>query len=261
MKWFVEPSLKYEKGAQEIWSDGSAVAEYEFTSSGARLAAGRVLGRWGEIRLTAFTGEDRGSPRIGLPEYGSTTEQRGGGLAQFRIDTVDSVYFPTIGSEVKLVYTQSSESLGADTAFERFRGSAGHAWSFGKTTFIPYLEYGDNLEPVESFFSLFPMGGLFRLSGLGNNELLGDKIALARLIALHRLFQFELAGVAIKIYAGFSLEAGNAWEASEDISWGSSLKGGTVFVGGDTFIGPVIFAYGRTEGNRDRFYFAIGDKF
>jgi hypothetical protein len=34
-----------------------------------------------------------------------------------------------------------------------------------------------------------------------------------------------------------------------------------VFIGGDTFIGPIIFAYGRAEGNRDRFYFAIGDKF
>jgi outer membrane translocation and assembly module TamA len=39
------------------------------------------------------------------------------------------------------------------------------------------------------------------------------------------------------------------------------LKGGSVFIGGDTFLGPVIFAYGRTEGNRDRFYFAIGDQF
>ena len=261
MKWFVEPSLQYRKGTQEIWTDGLAVADYEFTSSEARFAAGRVLGRWGEIRLAAFTGQDRGSPRIGLPEYGSASEQRAGGEAQFRIDTVDSIYFPTIGAEVDLAYTQSSESLGADRAFERFRGSAGYAWSFGKTTIIPHLEYGDNLEPVESFFSLFPMGGLFRLSGLGNNELLGDKIAMARVIALRRLFQFELAGMAIKIYAGLSLEAGNAWEASEDISWGSSLKGGTVFVGGDTFIGPVIFAYGRTEGNRDRFYFAIGDKF
>ena len=47
----------------------------------------------------------------------------------------------------------------------------------------------------------------------------------------------------------------------QDISWGSMLKGGSVFIGGDTFIGPVIFAYGLTEGNRDRFYFAIGDRF
>ena len=65
----------------------------------------------------------------------------------------------------------------------------------------------------------------------------------------------------VKIYAGLSLEAGNAYFDGESVSWGTMRKGGSVFIGGDTFIGPIIFAYGRTEGNRDRFYFAIGDHF
>jgi NTE family protein len=39
------------------------------------------------------------------------------------------------------------------------------------------------------------------------------------------------------------------------------VKAGSIFIGGETFIGPVILAYGRAEGNRDRFYLAIGDRF
>jgi NTE family protein len=261
MNWFVEPSLTYKRGTQEIWFGGQAIADYSFSAADARIAAGRVLGRWGELRIAAFTQQNRGSPRIGSPEFGSVDEQRGGGEARFRIDTEDSVVFPRSGADIDLVYTASSDALGADTHFEQLWGSASYAWSFGENTIVPHLEYGDNLDPAESFFSAYFMGGLFRLSGLGNNELFGDKIVLARLVAYRRLLRFDMVGMKVKIYAGLSLEAGNAYFAGEDVSWGTMLKGGSVFIGGDTFIGPIILAYGRTEGNRDRFYFAIGDKF
>jgi NTE family protein len=261
MKWFVEPSLTYQRGTQEIWLDGHAIADYSFTAADARIAAGRVLGRWGELRVSAFTGTNRGSVRIGLPEFGSTDENRGGGEVRFRIDTEDSVVFPRSGANVDLAYSVSSGALGADAHFERIFGRASYAWSFGENTIVPAIEYGDNLSSVESFFSLYFMGGLARLSGLGNNELFGEKTALARLVAYRRLLHFEAAGLKVKIYAGLSLEAGNAYFEGEDVSWGTMLKGGSVFIGGDTFIGPIIFAYGITEGNRDRFYFAIGDRF
>jgi NTE family protein len=261
MKWFVEPSLNFERGTQEIWVDGQAWAEYQFSGFGARLDAGRVLGRWGELRLGAFTRKERGSPRIGLPEFESGDERRGGGLAQFRIDTEDSVVFPRSGSSVELVYERSSEILGADTSFERFWGSASYAWSFGENTVVPSIEYGGNLDPAESFFSSFFMGGLFRLSGLGNRELVGERVALAKVLGYRRLLRFEVVGMKMNIYAGLSLEAGNAYLVNEAISFQNAAKGGSVFLGGDTFIGPIILAYGRNEGNRDRFYLAIGEKF
>jgi NTE family protein len=261
MNWFVEPSITYQRGTQEIWFDGQAIADYSFTIADARLAAGRMLGRWGELRIAAFTADNRGSPRIGLPEFGSIDERRGGGEARFRIDTEDSVVFPRSGAHVDIKFSKSSAALGADRNFERLWGKASYAWSFGENTLVPGIEYGDNLDPAESFFSAYFMGGLFRLSGLGDNELFGDKIALARLVAYRRLVRFEAAGLKVKIYAGLSLEAGNAFFLDEDLSWSNTLKGGSVFIGGDTFIGPIIFAYGRAEGNRDRFYFAIGDKF
>ena len=261
MNWFVEPSLTYERGTQEIWLGGFAIADYSFTTADARIAAGRVLGRWGELRVSAFTRTNRGSVRIGLPEFGSVEENRGGGEVRFRIDTEDSVVFPRSGADVDVVYSVSSEALGADVHFERIWGRASYAWSFGENTVVPAIEYADNLDAPESFFSLFFLGGLGRLSGLGHNELFGDKIALAKLVAYRRLLRFEAAGLQVKIYAGLSLEAGNAYFAGQDVSWGSMLKGGSVFIGGDTFIGPIVFAYGRTEGNRDRFYFAIGDRF
>jgi hypothetical protein len=79
-----------------------------FRAVAASIATGRVLGRWGEIRISAFGGEYRGSPRIGLPGFPSISETRVGGETRFRIDTVDSVVFPTSGSEVDLRYSRSA---------------------------------------------------------------------------------------------------------------------------------------------------------
>lgn len=262
MRWFAAPALGYEKGTQELWSDGSAVAEYQFTHYRAQLAAGRILGTWGELRLTAFTSKNRGAPRIGDPAFGSDSERLGGGDFGFLIDTEDSVVFPRHGANVSLLYTRSSEALGSEYDFERWWGSASHAWSFGNLTLQPALEYGENIDDVESFFALYDLGGLFRLSGLGSKELLGDRMALARVVAYQRLFRFEMAGINVRLYAGASLEAGNAF-LFEDTSfaWGNLIKAGSVFVGADTFLGPAILAYGIAEGGRKRIYLAIGDRF
>jgi len=266
-RWYVEPSVTYTQGVQDIWLLGYAIAQYEFRSFDARLAFGRVFGRWGEFSVAGFTRDDHGSPRIGTPEFTSTDERKGGGEAAFRIDTVNAVSFPQTGAEVNLLYTVSSEALGADLPFEQVAGSASYAFTFGKNTILPSIEYGDNLEPTSNFFNAFFLGGLFRLSGLGTKQLFGDSMALARILAYRRLFELSIAGSGVRIYAGFSLEAGNTYFEGENPSWSNLLKGGSIFIGGDTFIGPVIFAYGRTSGdyktfkNSDRFYLAIGDQF
>jgi outer membrane translocation and assembly module TamA len=67
---------------------------------------------------------------------------------RFRIDTEDSVVFPRSGADVDLVYTVSSDALGADTHFKRLWGKASNAWSFGENTIVPAVEYGDNLDPA-----------------------------------------------------------------------------------------------------------------
>ncbi len=261
MRWFVAPSAEYLRGTQKIWFEGKAIAEYKFRTAEARLAAGRVLGKWGELRLGAFTSDVRGKPLIGDPDFESGSERRGGGTLSFRIDTEDSVVFPRSGADVKILYTVSSETLGAETEFERIWGSASYAQSFGEYTILPYIEYGDNLEPAESFFDLFFVGGFGRLSGLGEKELFGERVMLARLVAYRRLVNFNVVGMQVLIYAGGSIEAGNAYFEDEPLTWDSLQNAWSLFVGADTFIGPIFIGYGHSEGGRDRVYFSIGHQF
>ncbi len=261
MRWFVEPSAGFGRSLFEFWDDGQPVAEYVIDTARLNLAAGRVLGKWGEIRLTAFTSEVSGSPRIGDPSFPSDQEIRGGGELEFRIDTVDEVAFPNSGSEVRARYTQSSDALGAESDFKHVWVAAEHAWSTGKYTLVPYLEYGENLLTSNNVLDLFGLGGIGRLSGLGTDELLGEKVALARLLTYRRLWRMEVAGLRVRFLAGLSLEAGNTYSRQETVALDSLLTGGAVFVGADTPLGPAYFAWGFTEGGRDRFYFAIGDHF
>ncbi len=263
MRWFAEPALEYRRGTQEIRFEGQALAEYEFTHARAELAAGRFLGRWGELRLTAFTSDNTGEARIGIPElFGTASERLGGGELRFRIDTEDSVAFPRAGANVDLYYTLSSEALGTEYDFERWWGRASYAWSFGENTILPAVEYGENLDDVTSFFDLYDLGGLFRLSGLGTKELLGDRMALARIVGYRRLVDLEIAGINVKVYAGASLEAGNAFLLDDtSFTWDTVITAGSIFVGADTFLGPAILAWGLSEGGRDRVYLAIGGSF
>ena len=192
----------------------------------------------------------------------SDSERLGGGAVRFRVDTEDSVAFPSNGANVAMEYTKSADFLGTEYDFERWWGRASYALSFGRTTLVPAVEYGKNIGEVTSFFSLYPLGGLFRLSGLGNDELLGERMALARVVGYQRLFRFEMAGINVRVYAGASLEAGNAFYLVDTpLDLGNAIKAGSVFVGADTFLGPAVLAYGVADGGRHRVYFSIGDTF
>jgi len=260
MRWFVEPSVGLRREMASLWADGKPLVQYRIEDIGAGFAAGRVLGRWGELRATAFTGEAKATPHIGSPIFPGDKERRGGFNLGFTVDTVDKVAFPRHGAEARVYYERSSEALGAENDTDLAAARVGYSVSFGQNTLTPYLEYGENFESTTDYLNLFKLGGLGRLSGLGDNELLGEKMALARLLYYYRLTNFRAAGFRVQIYAGASLEAGNVYARDESITGSSLRTAWSLFVGADTPLGPVLLGYGRSE-DRDRFYLSIGDRF
>ncbi len=59
-------------------------------------------------------------------------------------------------------------------------------------------------------------------------------------------------------YAGLSLEAGNAWQRSEDISTSDLIYASSLFVGFDSVIGPVYLAYGHANNGENGIYIRLG---
>ena len=259
--WFVSPSLDIFRRRQDIWSEGEPFATYRLNRREIRMAGGRVLNNHSEIRLSAFYANNSLDLIVGDPYYPDLEESQAGFDLNFRRDTENSVLFPRSGGQASLTLGRTLEEMGSDNEVTTFSLNAAQAWSFGEFTLAPYVEYGENQDPANSFADLFFLGGPGRLSGLGGAELYGDKIALGRLQAYRRLKNIVIAGIAIRLYAGVSLEAGNTFTFEQSVSLNEFLYGGTVFIGAETPIGPLYIGYGYTEGNRTRWYLAIGDHF
>jgi NTE family protein len=112
----------------------------------------------------------------------------------------------------------------------------------------------DDDAPLES---LFRSGGFLRLSGYEENEITGQHLGLLQSVYLRRINDFNL----LPTYFGASLELGNAWDDTSDISWDTTLAAGSLFLGVDTFIGPLYVGYGYTEGGNHAGFLFLGNPF
>jgi NTE family protein len=84
---------------------------------------------------------------------------------------------------------------------------------------------------------------------------------VARLIYYYRLAGTGLGEFHMPLYAGFSLEAGNAWATRGDISGRTLIYAGSLLVGAETYLGPIYLAYGQAEGGHRSLYLFVGHKF
>jgi len=261
MRWFVSPTLEYRNETRFLWVDGNPVSEMDLRRDALRADAGRVLGNWGELRAGAFFSDVRVETKVGQALFPTIDERDGGMAFTFRVDTSDSIQFPRHGSAVELDYRHALETLGSDLEYRRIALRAGKAWSFGRTVLFPGLEAGINLDDEVDVSSLFGLGGWLRMTGLGRDELLGSDLALARVMAYRELAKFDLGALSQRVYAGMSLEAGNAWVDGDPVTWSSLRYGGAVFLGAETILGPVFLGWGWTDPDRGRFYFVLGERF
>ena len=107
--------------------------------------------------------------------------------------------------------------------------------------------------------NLLTTGGLFNLSGFQRDSLSGRHTSVARAIYYREIRSNPLRGfLDATMYFGGSLELGNAWRTSDDVSLSNTLLAGSIFMGLDTFIGPVYFAGGLAEGGESAIYLFIG---
>ncbi len=261
MRWFVSPTIEYRKETRDAWLDGERVAEVDLRRSGAHVDAGRVLGNWGELRVGAFFSEVDVHTTVGLPSFPDESGRDCGLAFQFRLDTADSIQFPRHGSGMLLGYAETSETLGSELDYRRALLIAGKAWSFGRTTLFPSLDGGVNFEDDPALPARFGLGGFVRLSGLGRDELIGERYGMARVLLYRELAKIDLGALSQRIYAGASIEAGNAWDEGDEVTWPSLRYGGSLFVGADTVAGPVYLGWGSTEPDRGRWFFILGERF
>ena len=131
------------------------------------------------------------------------------------------------------------------------------AASVSATAAENWLNVAATISGTAPIQSLFRLGGFGRLSGLTANEISGQHVALAALVYYRRLNE----STVLPLYAGMSLESGNAWDRRSDISFSNSITAGSFFMAMNTIVGPVYLVYGYAEGGRDAVYFFLGRPF
>jgi len=252
---FVSAGLHVNVPLVNVYQDSTRIAQLQETESLVDLAIGRELGTWGELRLGLTRGQGDWEVITGpgttlIPEG----FDRGEVSARFMVDTLDNLYFPGGGELLSAEWRASREDFGADTEFDQFRGSFIGAKTFGRHTVAAGVRYDTTTDGTAPPQNLFEIGGFWDLSGFVNDELTGQHVG--RLIAAYyrRIGNFG----RMPAYAGITLERGNAWDQREDVSWDNSRTAGSLWVGADTPLGPLYFAYGQAEGNRQSFYIFVG---
>jgi NTE family protein len=236
------------------------LVQYRFFSQRVELDLGLSLGRFGEVRvgarhdsMRARATDDRSGDAPGFDRNDA------GWHAGAVIDQLDTVNFPHRGVLAFADLYEADASLGADDEYRSLDLQLVTAATWRKHTLLGLLHGGSGLGGVRPAPEQVYLGGLFNLSGLPPGEVFGSYGGVASLVYLYRIGRLPNFGEGI--YAGVSLEAGNAWATAGEVDLGDLRHSVALVLGADTLLGPVYLAHGRTTGGKDSFYLYVGRLF
>jgi NTE family protein len=273
-RWFVAPVLRFRSRTLGIFDDtvfellgiendgGNELAEYRFNKVEGNLAVGRQLGQWGEVRAGLEYGYAYADRVIGLPGlFGTAEETIGQVFARIAVDTLDDAVFPRSGTLGVAQANFGLEAIGASDNYQDLFLALSHARSWGENTLLFESEAALSFEDEDLVGNLYTLGGFLRLSGLKPNERIGTDLLFFRIRGYRRIARLGLLSFTLPAYVGLSLEGGNTWFGTSQISIDSFNWGGSLYFALDTPLAPIYIAYGNTNGNRNAAYFFMGQVF
>ena len=260
-RWFVNPRVELRRTARGLFREGAQLAQYDASEAIMALEGGRQLGNWGELRVGVSRSQSDESLRIGDPALGEGEGDLGLLIAEFAWDTIDQVDIPRHGTLMALGWNGAREGLGSDGVFDVASFFLLKPVTWGRNTLLNWWNLDSTVRDETAGIQPFTLGGLFNLSGYAIGELSGKHRGIGRLVYYRRLGDESLPGFDTPVYVGASLEAGNVWASTDDVSFASALTAGSLFVVMDTLLGPLYLGYGVGEGDRRSAYLFLGQTF
>ena len=260
-RYFMSLGGGYAERNVNIFADGDILGQVRVRETTGQLKVGRIFGNAAQVTAGVIrgTGSTKSNIGSGVP---SLDFDVGGYTAGAAYDTYNNIYFPKQGTRASLQWVGQRESAGASLDVDVVTSSLGAAKTWGDHTLIGGFTLQSQLNDVPGAQNLITTGGLFQLSGFQRDELSGRHSAVGRAIFYRKLRSNPLRGILdATLYVGGSLELGNAWQDSDDVSFSNSILAGSLFIGADTFIGPVYFAGGYAEGGNSAMYLFVGRPF
>ncbi|MCA0176668.1 MAG: patatin-like phospholipase family protein [Proteobacteria bacterium] len=246
--WFVASSMRVQREAQSLYAaDGEEeVGQVRRTEGRVTLDIGRPWGAWAEMRLGVAARLAHYEPLLLSAAYTGPTDSelwREVALrARLLVDQLDYANFPQSG------YRVEAEAWGG----HRYGNHTGHvlrletqatwARTWGPHTLNLHGRVQLADMPTDELIGAYSLGGFQQLSGYRPGQIAGDAVALARVAWYMRLANPPVFARAL--FAGASLEAGQAWRRSDqaNLDLGSWRGGASLYLGADTNIGPMYLA-------------------
>ena len=256
-RYFVEAEAILTRRNFRFFEQDTAVADLRVEGWGGALSAGTEIGQSSEIRVgwNRFAGD--ADVTVGALDVPDDSVEIGEYFTTLRYDRLDNPNFPRRGVAAAIGGFWSRKAAGSDTNFEQIAGSFFAGTSWGDNSILASFEGGTTLNDDAPLESQFLLGGLGRLSGFPANRFVGQHYGLASLTTFRRLNR----NLWLPMYAGLSLEAGNVWDASDQISSGDLRFAGSIYAGADTPLGPLYLAWGLAEGGNNTVYLYLGNPF
>lgn len=262
-RWFVAPEFSFQADSIGLFDDaGNQFAEYRVWELGGGLGVGRQLGQWGEIRTGLRFDKARARVIIGIPDFFPSAERVDGEVfVRMALDTLDNARFPRSGTLALAEASFGFEALGSTTNFTSLFLAFTHAMTWKDNTLTFEARSATSFENDNTINNLYALGGFLNLSGLQPNERIGTDMLFFRIRGYRRVAQLGLLSFPLPVYLGFSIESGNTWFGSDQISGSDLLWGGSLYFALDTPFAPLYVAYGNTDGDRNAVYFYLGKVF
>lgn len=260
LRYFIAPRVEYKSRNINIYSGGGILSQYRATGIEAGFDIGRQFENWGQFRLGLRRGYGKVGIRIG-PDQPEARFNSGTVYTALLYNRLDKYIFPRRGTQVDAIWALHRTELGSDFSGNGVLLNWLSAKTFNRHTFLTGITVQSVLGGEAPLQNSYALGGFLNLSGYAADQLSGQHTGIARLIYYYPLASAGLGEFHMPLYAGFSLEAGNAWATKSDISGRTLIYAGSLLIGAETYLGPVYLAYGQAEGGHRSLYLSLGRKF
>jgi NTE family protein len=248
--WFVLPRLESLRQERNLFLDTLLLTRYENKQTTSELQMGRELPQLGSVRVGIARSRLTSKALVGFP-FPPQTSTGNSVLIQVRTDTLDDVLFPRRGHFSDLRYRRYTEGVGVNQVREAMSFEALVPISLGRYTANFSLRGGTTEQQGR-----FQLGGLFNLTGTRTGEVSGDRGLLLRTLLFRNVS--DVVDLKMPVFAGLSLESGDAVARGENLRWRDFRHAAALFVSAESFLGPVFLAAGRTFGGGTGVYLYWG---
>jgi len=260
-RWFITPKIRYEQSSVGLFEQGQEFQRLRNNQSEFSLTAGRHLGQWGVLQAGLGRSFSHSSVQVGQPGLAGNNTHLTTAALQFSHDTIDRFAIPRFGTFFNFVWVAARQGYGAKQDLDILDLNLLRPMTWGNHTLMHWWELSSGLNENNLPTQLNSLGGLFNLSGYSRDELQGKHKLIGRLLYYWRLGGASVPIISTPIYLGASLEVGNVWQRTGDISARSAVYAGSVSMMIDSVIGPVYLAYGVARGGRRSAYLFLGQTF